>query len=406
MVLYNTYVSISRTARIWKVRIFDNERDALFLLSSRCVQISNSFVTSILLIKKFGIESVGTYTIAYIAITILSLVCSLGLNYSLPQSRLSNRQRTGVASSLLLFALPGVAAFIFIYSCVVSRSPAEIIQIALFSSVGYFMGWRVVLNTLLLLDGQTHLAIIPPLVNSIFLIISALLAHSVSHFALLLVAGWSIGTLYVLYILGCAKVDYKMVLFYGKRGIQYLPTDLMSLLSEQSVILIIAHFLTRSDLGCYGLCRQVVTLADTPGWSFVQSKYPSLVHANLSHVKNIENINWVLSIVMSICSLLVSCLLGTFVYNLPWFWLMMMIVCLSMPYRYANNLYDQIMKAMGRAVLCTYLASAKLVLALLICTPFVMYFHLWGAIFSLTIISFIAGLLYRKKATGIIYSIR
>jgi O-antigen/teichoic acid export membrane protein len=402
----NLYLSIRATANNWKTRIFFHERDALFLLLSRFVQIGNSFVTSVVLIKKFGIDSVGTYTIASVAVTILSLVCSLGLNYSLPQAVLSNRQRATIASALSLLALPGIAIFIWLYSFIVSLSPVEMWEIALFSSVGYFIALMVVLNTLLLLDGRTHLSIIPPLINSTSLLAAVALADSVSEFGIVILTGWAVGSICILFLLGPTQVDYKTIVLHGKQGLKYLPPDLISLFSEQSVILVVAHFLARSELGIYGLCRQVVTLADTPGWSFVQSKYPSLVGAELSRVKEIEHANKNISILMSICSFVASCVLGSFVYRVHHFWMMMMVLCLCIPYRYVNNLYDQVMKAMGRAGLCTSLALAKLVMTLCICTPLVMYLHLWGAVFSLAIISLVAGYLYRRKVTAIIYGIR
>ena len=141
-------------------------RDGSFLLLSRVTQMGNGFALSVVLIKEFGLARVGTYTVAAVAIAALSLLCSVGLPYSLPREPLTNQERNTVAAWWALLLIPIVLLTVVPFGLVMARRPGEWIEIALFACGGYFFGQTNVLNTLLLLQRRTSWMIVPPIVNT------------------------------------------------------------------------------------------------------------------------------------------------------------------------------------------------------------------------------------------------
>src|SRR2546430_1806524 len=73
------------------------ERSGAILLVGRLVQLGSGFLLSIVLVRLFGFAAAGTYAVAGVMITLITLVCTAGLQYSLPRESLSSTQRNGVA---------------------------------------------------------------------------------------------------------------------------------------------------------------------------------------------------------------------------------------------------------------------------------------------------------------------
>ncbi len=108
-----------------------------------------------------------------------------------------------------------------------------------------------------------------------------------------------------------------------------------------------------------------------------------------------------LSFLVAFLAFAAATALGQYVYKVPWFWLMMALLTLSVPLRYLNNFYDQVLRAAGYVRIGTCLAAAKFLLGLAMSWILVSALGLWGAIIGLALLSATATALYAYKALPI-----
>lgn len=377
-------------------------RDGAFLLFSRVLQMGNGFALSLVLIKKFGLAAVGTYTVAAVTISGLSLLCSVGLPYSLPHEPMKDPERNSVAALWAVLLLPLVACVVIPFAWLMARRPGEWIEITLFAYGGYFFGQINVLNTLLLLQRRADQMLLAPLLNSIGIVAGLFLSRSMAQFAAILLIARALGNIAVFAGMKYERVSFSSALRYGLSGLKYSPMDLMAMLSEQAASLIAAGILSRPDFGQYGLCQQLLGAADTPGWSMVQSQYPELVRTRLAISATLRGRLIRLSFAVAVLVVGGGAVLGPYVYKLPGFLAMMASLTLSIPSRYLNNFYDQVLRAAGHIRAGTELAAAKLVAGLVIFWTFISAFGLWGCILASVLLSIAFATLYRQRALPIL----
>lgn len=340
----------------------------------------------------------GTYTIANVAITFLSIFCGLGLNYSLPREQLSNPERNTITLVLGVLLIPVTAIIIGIYSWIMASSNRELWEIALFSSGGFFFALVNQINTLFLLQDRTHLTLIFPLFNSVGVIIGMLFSTNVLEFSLIILVFRGLGSSLPFLLKEYARVSIGTIISCGKRGFGYIPTDLISTLSDQSAPLIMSHIMSRGDLGIFGLCRQVLAAADMPSWSFIQSKYPQIVRRDSVLIQEIGKQNSKIALFSSLMMNLGSLIIGFIIFKLPHFWYMMCVLTLAVPFRYNNNFSDQIIKAYGFIRLNTWLALWQFLLAIPIFFIFPRFLGLWGGVLGVAFLSMLSDFLYRNPA--------
>jgi hypothetical protein len=170
--------------------------------------------------------------------------------------------------------------------------------------------------------------------------------------------------------------------------------DVLALLSEQSAPLLLSGMVSRSELGQFRLCQQMLTAADTPGWTFVQSKYPDLVRGTSALRERIyaqtRDLGWA---AVAIC-FLVSAFLAYYVYRIPTLLGMMSILSATLVWRYKNNYFEQRFRAMGQLGTTTILALMKLAASFVLFFFFIRAYGGWGAVVALGLLSVIAGITY------------
>ena len=376
-------------------------RDGFLLLLSRMIQLGNGFILSVILVREFGLASVGTYTIATVAVSILSLLCGLGLPYSLPREPLLEEERNTVAASWAALMFPIALVVVLPFSRVMARHPGEWRDIALFAVGGYFFGQMNVLNVLLILQKRTRWAIMPPLVNTAGMIVGVFVGGSLARFASILLIFRAFGSIWLFSGMRYRPIKFRSILRCGLAGVKYSPMDLVNMLSEQTGPLIMASLVTRAELGVYGLCLQCLTSSDIPGWSVVQSYYPELVRTHLATASMVRSRLMKLSFVIAFLVVATASVLGRYVYRVPEFALMMTLLAMSVPSRYLNNFYDQTLRAAGYIRTGTFLAVIKLFLSLAIVWIFAWALGLWGAIIGLALLSLVSSALYARKALPI-----
>jgi O-antigen/teichoic acid export membrane protein len=362
------------------------------------IQMGNGFILSVILVRRFGLASVGTYTIAAVAVSVLALLCGLGLPYSLPHERMSVGERNTVAACWALLMLPTALLIVMPFGRMMARHPGEWLEIALFAYGGYFFAQMNVLNVLLLLQQRARWAIVPPLVNVAGMVVGVLLGRSLVQFAFVLLIARAVGSVWLFASMKYEAVNLKKILRCGVSGLKYSPMDFISMLSEQTGPLIMASLLTRSELGVYGLCLQCLTSSDVPGWSVVQSYYPEMVRTRLANASAARSSLVKLSLLIAFLVVAGAAVLGRYIYMVPGFSLMMAVLAISVPSRYLNNFYDQTLRAAGYIRIGTCLAVIKFILSLAIFWMFASTLGLWGAIIGLALLSLVSSALYARKA--------
>ena len=251
--------------------------DAGLLLLARLMQNANGFLLSVVLVRQFGLAAAGTATLATVAVTVLALLGSFGLPFSLARDDGSIAQRNTVGLAASALAVPLAAPAIVLYAWLVAHDAYEAAAVGLLSLGGLFFAQSNILTALLLLQGRARLAALPPFANLAGLCIAALATTTLTGFALVLAAFRLAGIAIVFAQLPLARVAPRAVLARLRAGSAFLTTDAINLGSEQVVVIAASYLIPREALGVLGLCRQLLTLAETPGWSFVQARYPELV---------------------------------------------------------------------------------------------------------------------------------
>jgi O-antigen/teichoic acid export membrane protein len=373
-------------------------KEGAWLMLGRMILLANAFLLSIFLVRTFGLAAVGTYTIANIAVTVLTLICELGLSYCLPREALSNPQRNMVVLAwVLIMTLPAVLS-IGVYAWSMGSGIQEFWEIALFASGGFAFAVTNLTNILFLLDRRSPFTLIFPVCNTLGILVGVALARSLVEVALSLFLFRTLGNAVSFLTMPFARIDNRSLLRCGLHGAGYILTDLFALLSEQCGPFILSYLLTRSDLGLFGLCRQILTAADVPCWSFIQSKYPELVESRLGEARTIGSKNTRLAFIATLCLVVGSFLLAYYVFFLPQLFAMVLILAAVLPFRYNNHFFDRVIKSKGLIKVNTWLALVKLCAAIPIFYVASILYGIWGGIFALAIISIFSDLIYRNTA--------
>jgi O-antigen/teichoic acid export membrane protein len=371
--------------------------DGAVLLLGRIILLGNAFLISIFLLKKFGLGAVGTYTIANVAVTTLSLFCGLGLNYSLPRESLTPFQRNTVALAWSGLLAPISLALIVAYAGIMGQQRLEVWEISLFATAGFFTGLTNVANTLFLMQNRVNLSLIFPVVQTVGLILGMIYCRTLVHFAIALMAFRALGTFIPFCLLNYARIRISKIWDCGVKGFLYFPPDLLAMLSEQAGSIVLSFLLSRGDLGIFGLCRQVLTAGEFPAWSYAQSIYPHLVRTRLGSVRESQSQNFRLSLLASILVLTGSFVLGFFIYHLPMFSYMMIPLALVIPFRYDNCFHDQVIKSVGEIRLNLLLNAQKLLVAFPLFVIMGRTMGVWGAVIALAGLSMFSDLIYREQ---------
>jgi hypothetical protein len=182
--------------------------------------------------------------------------------------------------------------------------------------------------------------------------------------------------------------------FVLRRSIGYLAPDAIAMFSEQIAPLMLQMVTSRAQLGLFRLCQQMLNASDAPGWSYVQSKYPELVHGSKSFFASVNRTVNRLAVFASVICASASAVLAIWVYHLPEVVPMMCMLSASLLWRYKNNLYEQSFRASGQVATSTVLGALKFMCAGVIFYLLIRSHGVWGAVWALTVLSIAAGLAY------------
>ncbi len=370
------------------------ERGASLLLAGRAVQLLNSFGWSVVLIKRFGLSMVGTFAVGVVAVTVLSTVSPLGLTSFLPRVRQAHARLCFAGITIQLAVLPVVLGVLSVYARLFAQNVGEQRIVFLVALSGFAIGCSNTGLMLSIMVRRFYPATIAPLIETIAILIAAFSAASPEAVAGYLLLSRAAGSLVIWSGMRVSPMSLRRVVFVLRRSIGYLAPDAIAVFSEQIAPLILQVITTRAELGLFRLCQQMLNASDTPGWSYVQSKYPELVGGDKSFFASVQHKVSRLAMVASVLCAAGSTVLAIWVYRLAVIVPMMCMLSVSLFWRYKNNLYDQGFRASGQVATSTVLGALKLLCGSIIFYVLIRWQGVWGAVLALTILSIGAGLVY------------
>lgn len=388
-------------------RVFDipaEQRGSLLLLVGRGVQLVNGLLLSVVLVRRFGLETVGAFAIGIAAVNILATVCALGMSAYLPRLKQSHAQSCFAALVLFLVQLPLIAPLLLGYAYAQAEGAVDGQIIFVVALSGFFIGLQNLGMMLSIMVRRFHPGLIAPLCETTGLLIGWLACDSALALALMLLGARLVSVLVVWGGFRFEPISLRRVAGIGRDGVRWLAPDVLGLLAEQSAPLLLAAFVSRGELGVFRLCQQLLMAADSPCWTFVQSKYPQMVDSGPAFVAVVHR--QLRRMALAVAAALVggATLLAYAFFHVPQVAPLMAILAAALLWRYENYLFGQALRAVGRVAAVTWLGAAKLVLAVTLITTGTWLAGVWGAVTALACTSLLSGLayawVYRRSTMG------
>ena len=368
------------------------------LLAARALQIGGSLAVTVLIVWRYGLPSAGLYALASVPASLGSLAVGFGLPNALPRSGASDGGRATLGLALSTAACVPVAAACIAYASLVA--PDATVPVACLAMAGALVGQVNVQQTLYVLHRRPLLAPVAPGVHLAGAVLAAA-APDFATFAVALLVSRALGCVAGFVPLAYARASRADLAEATGAGSRFAPVDVACLLSEQVPILVLDGMLGRSEVGLYGLVRQFVAVADTPGWSYVLSRYPEMVAQPVSGTRSVARGNARLGWACGLGTLAAASAMALAVYRLPALVPLLFAPLLAVPARYLNNLCDQSLRASGHVWDCMALALAKVALSLALSAGLAALFGLPGAVAALALLSVASALAYRARLLAV-----
>jgi O-antigen/teichoic acid export membrane protein len=371
------------------------EPGAALLLAGRVVQLFNSLIVSLVIMRRFGLETMGTFAVGFIAAALLASLAPMGLPSHLPHLRVAHSKLCFSAVVIHASTLPFFGLLLYGYASVEAHSTSEQLTIFIVTLGGLLVGFSNTGMMLSIMRRRFYPGLLGPICEALAILAGGFAAKSSVGLAMFLLWGRFITVLIVWGEFQFRRVSARQVICIAKRGIGYAMPDVLALFSEQSAPLLLAGMVSRAELGEFRLCQQMLTAADTPGWTFVQSRYPDLVRGSSELSEHIFartcNLGWVAATV----SLFVSAFLAYYVYRIPALAGMMALLSATLVWRYKNNYFEQRFRAMGQLRTTTILGLMKLVASFILFFLLIRAYGGWGAVSALAALSVVSGFTYQ-----------
>jgi O-antigen/teichoic acid export membrane protein len=380
--------------RRWTFDIPAEQRGSVLLLVGRGVQLVNGLLLSIVLVQRFGLETVGVFALGIAAVNMLATVCALGLGAYLPRQRQSHGQSCFAALLLFMVQLPLVVPLLALYASSQARDQGEWQVIFVVALSGFFIGLQNLGMMLSIMIRRFYPGLLAPLCETGGLVIGWLFCATAPALALTLLAARVVSVFIIWAGFELERLPLRRVATIGRDGMRWLAPDLLGLLGEQAAPLVLGAFVARGELGVFRLCQQLLMAADSPCWTFVQSKYPEMVDSGPAFIERVYGQVRRIALVVALALVVGATVLAYGFFHVPAVAPLMTILSAALLWRYKSYLFGQALRAVGRVDAVTWLGGAKLVVALVLITAGTMLAGVWGAIIALACSSFLSGLAY------------
>lgn len=355
-------------------------REAGLVLAARVLQNVNGFLLSVLIVRRFGLPAAGTLAVATVATVVIAIVGTFGLVYVFARTDTPEGEKNALGLMAAWVILPLSLPFVIALGLIAGRNPEEAAVIAVLSMGGPFFAQANVANALQVLHGRAWQSIIPPTANFIGLIAAAAFGSTYLTFALLLALFRFAGTFSAFLCMPRTRISFSYFWTHVRAGAHFLTADILNLGSDQFTVLLASYVMSRGDLGLFGLCRQMLTVSDTPGWSQVQAKFPAMVS---DPARTFPELLRMMPRLGAFCAAAVAVLtapLGLFVYRSTQFMILAPLLLSSVPLRYLLTVYDANLRAIGAVMKTNRVSLLRAALALLIIPACAWYGGALGAI--------------------------
>jgi len=132
-----------------------------------------------------------------------------------------------------------------------------------------------------------------------------------------------------------------------RQGLRFLTADTVGLIADQGAVMIASALMTRADLGIFGLCRQMLTVSDTPLWSRLTAWYPRVVADQIGATTQLRREMLRMGVLCGLGLAALSLPLGLWIYHLPAFLPAACLMVASVPFRYVLATGEMSLRAFG-----------------------------------------------------------
>lgn len=364
------------------------------LLAGRAVQLINGLLLSVLLLHRFGLAVLGSFAIGLAAVNIIAVVCPLGLHNQLPRLRHSLAQSSFAGLLLQLVQLPLVALLLLPYAALQARDPGEQHVIYVVALSGFFIGLANMGMMLAIMHRRFSVGLAAPLIETTGMVIGSLAAATPAGFAVYLLLSRIASATLIWTGFAYARLPLRRLVEIARASVHYMVNDALTVAPEQIAPLLLAGAVSRDALGIFRLCQQLVMAADTPVWTFVQSRYPHMVDGDAAFHRDLAQQVNRLAVTASLACLVGSTVLALAFFRTPTLAVYMAVLSPCLLWRYRAYLYGQALRAAGRLAAVTALATTRLLAALAAFSLTTHAFGLWGAVGTVAVLSVATGAAY------------
>ncbi|HVJ42137.1 MAG TPA: hypothetical protein VM639_11590 [Dongiaceae bacterium] len=341
-------------------------KDATLILFSRVLQNVNGFLLSIAIIRKFGLAAAGSLTISTIGTVILATFLTFGLPYVFARTQSAIRVRNAIGLlagvTAMVISLPVCAALGFGFS----KDMHEALVIAVLSLGGAFFAQTTIANALLVLQDQAVDIIFSPVGNLVGLALGYFLTDDFLHFALIVTLCRFLGTAIIFARLPYGHFTLAELKTHVRQGLGFLTADTIGLIADQVSVMIASALMSRADLGIFGLCRQMLTVGDTPAWSRLTAWYPRVVADPLGAAVQLRREMLRMGILGGLGLAAMAVPLGLWIYHLPSFILAACLMVICVPFRYVVGTCETSLRALGLISIVNQLTLIRCLLVVLL----------------------------------------
>lgn len=357
-------------------------REAGLVMFARALQNANGLLLSVLVVRLYGLPAAGTLTVAAVAVVVVALVGTFGLPYVFARMDAPMRARNALGACAALVVVPASLPLLVALGLAAGHDGEEAAIIALLALGGPFFAQGNLLSALQVLQGKAGDAVITPAANALGLVVAALFAPGYLAFAAILAAFRFAGVAVAFLRLDRGTLDFRSFLKEAREGCRFLVGDSINLGVDQATVLIASYLMSRGDLGLFGLCRQMLTVAETPGWSQMQAKYPAVVADPDGALPELRRLMIRLGAGCAAAVALIAVPLGFLVFHLPRFALLAPLLLASTPVRYLLSTYDLHLRAISALGRVNRVSAIRAVLALALIPAGALYAGALGAILA------------------------
>ena len=229
---------------------------------------------SILIVRQFGLAAAGTLAVATVATVVIANLGTFGFTYVFARIDAPAPVKNALGFTAALVVVPLSLPFVVALGLIAGHSLEEAAVIAVLSLGGCYFAQTNIASALQV--RRSRKAIDDPSRRELVgLIAAGLFGLSYLLFALILAAFRFVGTLSAFLCLERVRIKLSFFWINVRAGAHFLTADILNLGSDQLTVLLASFLMSRMDLGVFGLCRQMRTVSDTPGWSQVQANIRS-----------------------------------------------------------------------------------------------------------------------------------